>query len=86
MMTDSLYQHTLDAAFRAGLVDVRTRYPVDQIVEKFAWERVRKVCTPEKVGDPRFATEGPVFIRLALLEEILLCDQAKRGLRRRKKK
>ena len=83
------YLRTLDAAFLAVLRAVRASYNdaiIDAVVEKFAWERVRRACTPEKVADPLWPIEGPVYIHYLVLTEILLCNEARSKLRKRKPK
>jgi hypothetical protein len=57
---------------------------VDPVVDKFAWERVQKISA-EKTADPRFKEEGPKYIRYVILDEILLCNEAKKGLKRRRR-
>lgn len=58
---------------------------VDPVVDKFAWERVQKI-TPEQTGDPRWAEMGPRYVHLVILEEILTCNEARQGLKKKRKK
>lgn len=88
-MFDSSHVHSLTAEFVNQIRGIRADYCdsiVDATVEKFAWERVQKTCTAEKRADPRWAEEGPKFIRYLLLEEILLCNEARKGLKKRNRR